>query len=141
MIFTWRPAPVTELSHPAATFSGVQAIASYFGFFVTQVPVLAVLVAGLVVLSSSRRRLPGRSNTLARAGLGLLLAETVASLIWNITFTQLISRSTFSVAQFGLINGLISFIFAMLFAVGLGLLIAALAMVRSEAAKSAAGEL
>jgi hypothetical protein len=101
--------------------------------FVIQFPVIAVLIAGLVVLSSPARRLPGRSNLLARAGLGVLLAETVASGAWNLVFLLVIGRADFTASELGLISSLVGFLLAVLFAAGLGLLIAALATVRSSA--------
>ncbi|WP_250001931.1 hypothetical protein [Actinoplanes sp. M2I2] len=107
------------------------AIGSFVGFFVVQLPVLAVLVAGLVVLSSPARRLPGRSHQFARAGLIVLLAETLASIAWNIAFTQIVARTGFSMTQVGLAGSIVGFMLAVLFAAGLGLLIAAFATVRS----------
>jgi len=110
---------------------------SYFGFFVVQFPVLAVLAGGLIVLASPARRLPGRSHTLARAGLIVLLAETLTSLIWNIAFVQIVGRSGWSATQFGLISSIIGFMLAVFFAAGLGLLVGAFATIRSEAARVA----
>jgi len=112
----------------------VIAIGSFVGFFVVQLPVIAVLVAGLVLLSSPARRLPGRSHQLARAGLIVLLAETVASIVWNITFTQIVGRAGFTATQFGLVSSIVGFMLAVLFAAGLGLLVAAFATVRSFSA-------
>ncbi|MBU2661946.1 hypothetical protein KOI35_00350 [Actinoplanes bogorensis] len=111
------------------------ALSSYLGFFVVQIPVVVVLVAGLVMLSAPQRRLPGRSQTLARAGLIVLLAETVASLAWNITFTQIVARSGWTATQFGLISSIVGLMLAVFFAVGLGLLVAGFATVRSETAR------
>ncbi|WP_127497632.1 hypothetical protein [Actinoplanes solisilvae] len=102
--------------------------------FVVQIPVVAVLITGLVLLSSPARRLPGRSDLLARGGLVVLLAQTVASAAWNAAFTLIIVRADFSAAELGLVSGLVGLFLAVLFTAGLGLLIAAFATVRTSRA-------
>ncbi|MBM2621255.1 hypothetical protein JIG36_37710 [Actinoplanes sp. LDG1-06] len=116
------------------------ALGSFIGFFVVQLPVIAVLVGGLVVLASPQRRLPGRSQTLARAGLVVLLSQALASVAWNITFTQIIGRSGWSAAQFGLISSVVGLMLAVVFAGGLGLLVGAFAILRAESARSPGGD-
>lgn len=101
--------------------------------FVVQFPIIAVLITGLVVLSSPARRLPGRSNLLARAGLAVLLAQTVASGAWSMVLLLVVGRADFSASEIGLLSGVVGFLLAVLFAAGLGLLIAAFATVRSSA--------
>ncbi|MEU8814299.1 hypothetical protein [Actinoplanes sp. NPDC048796] len=111
------------------------AIGPFIGILMVQFPVLAVLIAGLVIVSMPGRRLSGRAGVLARAGLGVLLAEVVASMIWSAVFTQIVAQGPFdmSVTQFSVVNAIISFLLAVFFAAGLGLLIAALVSARSRA--------
>ncbi|MBL7255127.1 hypothetical protein [Paractinoplanes lichenicola] len=113
-------------------------MASLFSFFIVQLPVLVVLVVGLALLGRAERRLPGRSHTLARAGLIVLLAETAVSLLYQLAFSHVILRLDWSATQFGLLSSIISFIFTLLFAGGLALLVAAFASIRSESARLSA---
>jgi hypothetical protein len=113
-------------------------MAALFGFFIVQLPVLVVLVVGLALLGRPERRLPGRSHTLARAGLVVLLIDTGAQLLFQLGFSRLVLQLDWSSAQFGLLSAITSFLFTLLFAGGLGLLIGAFAMVRSETARLSA---
>lgn len=54
-------------------------MSAFFGFLVVQLPVLVVLVIGLALLGRPGKRPPGRSHTPARAGLIVLLAETLTA--------------------------------------------------------------
>lgn len=112
-------------------------MSALFGFLVVQLPVLVVLVIGLALLSRPEKRLPGRSHTLARSGLIVLLAETVASMAFQLAFTQVFLRLDWSSTQFGVVSGIVSFLFTLLFAAGLAMLIGAFALIRTETARAA----
>ncbi|GAB2573851.1 hypothetical protein Aab01nite_20540 [Paractinoplanes abujensis] len=112
-------------------------MAALFGFFIVQLPVLVVLVVGLALLGRPEKRLPGRSHTLARAGLIVLLIDTGAQTLFQLAFSRLVLQLDWSSTQFGLLSAVTSFLFTLLFAGGLGLLIAAFATIRSEAARAA----
>jgi hypothetical protein len=113
----------------------VASIGPFVGILMVQFPVLAVLVAGLIILSMPGRQLPGRSGWLARAGLGVLLAQVIASMVWSGVFTQIVVQSPFdmSVSQYGILSAIVGFMLAVFFAAGLGLLIAAFVSARSPA--------
>jgi hypothetical protein len=126
------------MSHPTATVGRVYSIAPLFGIFLIQVPMLAVLVIGLILLGSSGRRLPPRSLLFARAGLGVMLAQTVVSGLTTYALPQLISRMDYDTSgtylrNWGLLWGGINFVLGTLFAVGLALLVAALLAARGPA--------
>jgi hypothetical protein len=132
------------MSYPPATVVGVDAIGGLIGTFVVELPILIALIAGLVVLSSAGRRLPGRSAPLARAGLVVLLVQTVLSLLWAGLLPQLLVRTHFgdgsvSIRSYGLISGVVAFLLALVFAVGLTLLVAALLAARQPASPPAYG--
>jgi hypothetical protein len=124
------------MSHPAVTVCGVYSVVSFFGVLVVQLPVLAVLVLGLILLSTPGRRLPPRSLLLARTGLGVMLAECIASTAWTLLLPQLLMRAEFGsgfVHSFGYASAVAGFLLAVLFAVGVGLLVAALLSARDPA--------
>ncbi|MGX6605701.1 hypothetical protein ACWKSP_26745 [Micromonosporaceae bacterium Da 78-11] len=110
----------------------MDALGTLVGTFVVQLPILAVLIVGLALLSSSRGRLlPARSGLLARAGLGMLLAHSLAALAWSALLPQLIMQTNFgsgslTLRSYGLISAVVGFMLSLLFAAGLGLLVAAL---------------
>ncbi|GID25557.1 hypothetical protein [Paractinoplanes brasiliensis] len=112
-------------------------MSALFGFLVVQLPVLVVLVIGLALLGRPEKRLPGRSHMLARAGLIVLLAETIASMAFQLAFTQVILQLDWSSTQFGVVSSIVSFLFTLLFACGLALLIGAFVTIRSETARAA----
>ncbi|MET0423888.1 MAG: hypothetical protein ABW046_08440 [Actinoplanes sp.] len=106
---------------------------AFFGTLVVQLPLLAVLILGLVLLSAGGRRLPGRAGLLARCGLGVLLAHSVAATVWSVLLPQLILRSDFHVGAartFGIASSIVGLLLSALFAAGIGLLIAALLAAR-----------
>ena len=103
-------------------------IGALTGSLLVQLPVLAALIAGLVVLSMPGRRLPGRAGLLARGGLLVLLVQTLAATVWNAAFQQILisARLDYSVTEFGVLNAIVNFMLSVAFAAGLGLVIAAL---------------
>lgn len=125
------------MSHPTGTFGGVISLVGFLGIFLVQVPVFAVLIVGLILLSGPGRRLPPRSLLLARAGLGVMLAEVLASMTWSALLPQILSRMDYRdgfIRTYGIINGIVGFILAILFAAGVGLLVAALLGAREPSA-------
>jgi hypothetical protein len=122
------------MSHPTGTVGGVIALGTFFGILVVQLPVFVVLVVGFVLLSSQGRGLPPRTLLLARAGLGVLLAEALVSITWSTVLPQIFTRLDYSsglVRTYGLATAIVSFMLALLFALGLGLLIAAVLAARA----------
>ena len=123
----------TGMSHPACTFGGVISLGLFFGVFVVQLPVLAVLVLGLILLTTQGARLPRRSLQLGRFGLVVLLAESLGSMIWSVLLPQIISSLDFATGwtrTYGLINAAVGLVLALLFAAGIGLLIGAILAAR-----------
>jgi hypothetical protein len=113
------------LSHRSDTVSGVLEL---FGRFIVQLPVLAVLVTGLVLVGVRRGRLGPRVGNLALAGLGVLALQAALSLAWSFAFPYLVSARTsadYSIRELGVLSGLVSIILGLLFIAGVGLLIAA----------------
>lgn len=109
-------------------------LGAFVGTFVVQLPILAVLVLGLVLLSGARRRLPGRVGVLARAGLAVLLVETLLGVLWSGLMPLYLSRATFRdgsvLRNIGLASAAVQFMLGVLVAAGLGLLLAALLSAR-----------
>jgi hypothetical protein len=107
------------------------------GSFVIQLPVLAVLVTGLVLLGGRGRQLPGRGAALARAGLLVILAEAALGMLWSALLPFYLSRLSVGggsvVRTVGLVNASAQFLLGALLAVGLGLLVAALRSGRQPA--------
>ncbi|WP_433369692.1 hypothetical protein ACQPZX_44050 [Actinoplanes sp. CA-142083] len=105
----------------------------FLGSFVVQLPVFAVLVVGLILLTAQGARLPRRTLQLGRAGLAVMLAEGLASMVWSALLPQIISSLDFEVGwtrTYGLINAGVGLVLALLFAAGIALLIAALLAAR-----------
>ncbi len=121
------------MSHPTGTVCRVIAIGAFLGVFVVQLPVLAVLAVGLVLLTSSGSRLPGRVGVLARAGFAVLMVEAVASLAWAGFLPQLVGGlNGVGYSTFGLVSAAIGFLLAVLTATGLGLVVAAVLAARQR---------
>jgi hypothetical protein len=121
------------MSHPTGTVGRVISLGLFFGVFVVQLPVLAVLVVGLVLLTTQGARLPRRSLQLGRAGLVVMLAESLGSMAWSVLLPQIISGLDHEVGwarTYGLINAAVGLVLALLFAAGIGLLIGALLAAR-----------
>jgi len=117
------------MSHRTGTFGRVYSLTSLYGVLLGQAPVLLVLMIGLILLASPGRRLPPRSVLLARAGLVVMLVETLSSSAWTVLLPQLFARSGSGadfVRSFGLVWGLVNLLMAIVFAAGLALVVAAL---------------
>ena len=105
-------------------------LGAFVGTLVVQLPILAVLVLGLVLLSGPRRRLPGRAGVLARAGLAVILVETILGVLWAGLLPLYLSQATFRdgslLRNIGLASASVQFLLGVLVATGLGLLLTAL---------------
>jgi hypothetical protein len=107
-----------------------------FENLVLRLPVLAVLIVGLVLVSAPGR-FPARGARLARAGLLLMLANEVLSLGWTVFYPHVLIRRTYaegglSIAAIGYLSAAVSFVLGVVFAVGLALLVFGLVTGRRE---------
>ena len=121
------------MSHPTGTVCGVISVGTFLGISVVQLPVFAVLIVGLILLAGQGDRLPPRSRLLARAGLAVTLAESLASMTWSALLPQLLSQLDFDsgiMHTYALASALVGFLLAVLFATGIGLLVGALMAAR-----------
>jgi Sec-independent protein secretion pathway component TatC len=98
-----------------ALFSGV----------VFHLPMLAVLIVGVVLVSRRRARIGGRSVLLAQFGLGLLILDTVVQGAWTVAIPLLYRTFDTSVASISTLAALIGLMLAALGTGGAALLIAA----------------
>ena len=89
-------------------------------------PLLAVLIAGFVLVAARRERIGPRSVLFARLGLGGLLLGSLLQLAWTALLPTLYSRLDYSVMRYGLLFSGIGLVTALLSAAGVGLLIAAI---------------
>jgi hypothetical protein len=96
-----------------------------FSSLLGQLPLIAVLVVGLVLVSSRAARMGPRSALFARLGLAALALSCVLGLAWGLLLPTLYSRLDYSVTQYGLLFSGFGLITALLSAAGIGLLIAA----------------
>jgi hypothetical protein len=115
------------MSHPPVRFARVGPLMTLFGNLVLHLPVLAVLIVGLVLVSAPGR-LPARGARLARGGLLLMLANEVLSLIWSMVFPHVVVRRAhgeggLSIIAAGYLSAAVSFVLGVIFAIGLALLI------------------
>jgi hypothetical protein len=117
-----RHPAVAFLSHPPAT---VPAMGLFLSGVVAQLPLLAVVIAGFVVISARRARIGARSALFARLGLALLAVNLVLQGIWTVTFPRLLSSLDMDYSRFGMINLATALILTVMYAGGIGLLVAA----------------
>ena len=113
-------------SHPFGTVSGVWQFGVAAGQLIVQLPMLVVLLASFIVVSTRRQAIGGRRATLALAGLVVLVADVVLSTIWAFMLPTLVGRGSFQMSQIGVISSVVGFVFAAMLATGVGLLVAAL---------------
>jgi hypothetical protein len=105
----------------------------WFDVTVPQVPMLAVVVLGAVVLGSSGGRLPARGRTLGQAGLAALLAATIATFGWAVALPRLARDYVWTGEDFERINQLntgANLVISLVTAAGVALLVAALLAAR-----------
>jgi hypothetical protein len=124
------------MSHPTGTVRPVINVGAFFGTFLVQAPVFGVLVVGLILLATQGHRLPPRSRQLGRIGLVIMLVEAVASVLWTALLPQLLSRMSYDrgfIQTYSIATAIVGIIMSLLFATGLGLLVAALMAARQPA--------
>ena len=97
-----------------------------FSGVITHLPILAVLVAGLIVVGTRKARLGPRSATLAQLGLGLLALGQVLEILWFMLLPEIISSMDYSSRNYGIMTLIVGILLAALVAAGLALLLAAL---------------
>ncbi|PRY31388.1 hypothetical protein CLV70_103274 [Pseudosporangium ferrugineum] len=112
------------MSHPWVTVSAMTVGYLLSGVLI-HLPVLAVLIAGFIVVASRRARLGPRSTMLARLGLGILAACQVLEVVWLVVLPQLISSFDYRATTYGVLSLIVGILLSLLLAAGLGLLIAA----------------
>ncbi|WP_212994005.1 hypothetical protein [Actinoplanes auranticolor] len=88
-------------------------------------PLLAVLIAGFVLVATRRERLGPRGTLLARLGLAALLLASLLQFAWQMVIPVLYESLDYSATQYGIVFGLIGLITSVISAAGVGLLIAA----------------
>ncbi len=118
-----RHPPVAVLSHPPAT---VPAMGLWFSGIVVQLPLLAILIGGFVLVSTRRARIGARSALFARIGLAVLAVNLVFQAVWTVLFPQLISSLDLEYSQFGMLSFGAGLILTVLLAAGIALLIGAI---------------
>ncbi|WP_213456709.1 hypothetical protein [Rhizomonospora bruguierae] len=92
------------------------------GQFVTQLPLLIVLVVGGVLLLTRRERLSRRSGTLGLTGLGVLLIGLLGNVLWMSALPQFYRRLGNGYAALTIM----SLLLALVHTAGIGLLIGAI---------------
>ncbi|MCA2213534.1 hypothetical protein [Jidongwangia harbinensis] len=97
-----------------------------------QLPMLAVLVIGVVLIGSRRPRIGPRSALLGQIGLIVLIFEVIAQTAWSLTFPRLLHSMDASVSQFGLLSSAVGLMLSALVTAGVGLLIAAVVTGRNQ---------
>ncbi|GAA0794892.1 hypothetical protein Sya03_33600 [Spirilliplanes yamanashiensis] len=95
------------------------------GQLVVNLPLVAVLVAGVVLLATRRAALPRRAVTFGVAGLGVLGAGVLANLLWSVAFPALITSDVVEVRSFGYLSAVAGFVLTAVQAAGVALLVAA----------------
>ncbi|ROP32309.1 hypothetical protein EDD30_5247 [Couchioplanes caeruleus] len=91
---------------------------------VSHLPLLAVLVAGLVVVSVRRAHLGPRSVMFARLGLGLLLASQLLNMVWLAVFPHVV-ESMAARSSYTMVSASVGIVLSLLLAAGVGLLVTA----------------
>ena len=100
--------------------------ASYLFSLVFQLPMIAVLIVGLVLLGKHTVRIGRRASMLGRAGLVLLLVATVLQSAWTMSIPLLYqAMDRAAVASIGLLGAFVSVILSLVTTGGIALLITA----------------
>ena len=96
-----------------------------FSGMLGHLPLLAVLVAGFVLIATRRAWLGPRSVLLARLGLGALALGSLLQVAWTMLIPMLYSTLDYSVMRFNLLFSVSGLVTSLISAAGVGLLIAA----------------
>lgn len=118
-----RHPAVANLSHPPAT---VPAMGSLLSGVIAQLPLLAVVIGGFVVVGVRRAQIGARSALLARLGLAVLAVDLVLQGLWTVTLPRLISSLDMNYSRFGMFSFGVGLILTILYAAAIALLIAAI---------------
>ncbi len=89
------------MSHPSDTVCAVWQLGTAAGHLLVQLPVLAVLVTGLVLVSRRRARIGSRRAGLALAGLATLALGVMLATLWSVLLPTLITEFDLSPTQMG----------------------------------------
>jgi hypothetical protein len=100
-------------------------VAYLFSGLLGHLPLLAVLIAGFVVVATRSARMGARSVLLARLGMGALALGSILGATWTMLVPVLYSRVGYSPARYGLLFSGFGVFTALLTAAGVALLIAA----------------
>jgi hypothetical protein len=96
-----------------------------FSTVVGHLPVLAVLIAGLVLIGTRRARIGPRAAMFGQLGAGVLLVAEVLQLGWGMAFPSIVSALDYDSSRYQAISIAVSLLLSLLFAAGIGLLVAA----------------
>jgi hypothetical protein len=117
-------------SCPSTTVAAMM-FQSVFPFDYSSLLLAGVLIGGFILISARRTQLNPRSVLLARLGLGALALKLVAGLAWVLAswsiFLSPLTEDEYSTSRYGLVSTVLSLVLSLLFAAGIGLLIAAVA--------------
>ena len=112
------------MSHPPVTVTAMN-VGYLFSTFLGHLPVLAVLVAGFVLVATRRARIGARSALLAQLGLGVLVLSQLLQVLWSLAFPSLLSALDYSSSRYSVLTIVVGLILSLTFAGGIGLLVAA----------------
>jgi hypothetical protein len=90
-----------------------------------QLPIVALLITGLVLVGTRSARIGPRSVLFARLGLGLFLLDTVLSVAWIVLLPQFARSISYSSMRLGQLSTLYGLVTTALSLAAVGLLIAA----------------
>ena len=121
------------MSDPPVTLLPVYEIALGVASLLFDVPSLVVVVAGLAMLVTQGRRLPGRSHRLAVAGLAVLLANTVLTLLNIVVLPHLANVGIDTIDGLRLFSAAAGLVLGATYSVGIVLLVLALLKAREPA--------
>ena len=93
---------------------------------IAQLPLLAVVIGGFVVVGARRAQIGARNALLARLGLAVLAVDLVLQSLWTVTLPQLISSLDMNYSRFGMFSFGVGLILTILYAAAIALLIAAI---------------
>lgn len=97
-----------------------------FSGVVVQLPLLAVIITGLVLVGVRRARIGRRSAMLAQLGLGLLALDLILQAAWSMFLPQVVRSVDVTMRNFGVVAFTVSLLLALLMTVAVGLLVAAI---------------
>ena len=103
-----------------------------FSSVLGHLPLLAVLIAGFILVAGRRAQLGARSVLFARLGLGALALSSVLQIASTMSLPLLYSSGDYSVSQYGILLSIFGLMTSVILAAGIGLIIVALVTRRPE---------